>query len=93
MSLLQYKDGVTGPTHGTCYSYRPSKSDGIFTKSSILLHLLFFLAKEGICGMAYWGRGVICVIQWKGKVVPIGDQILDLGMLSTLSNGLTQQVR
>ena len=33
------------------------------------------------------------VIEWKGKVVPIGDQILDLGLLATLTNGLTQPVR
>lgn len=49
-----------------------------------------YFYKEGICGMPYWGRGVICAIQWKGKVVPMGDQILDLGMSSTLTNGLTQ---
>lgn len=43
-----------------------------------------------------WLTGVgvsFVVIEQKGKVVPIGDQILELGLLATLTNRLTQPVR
>lgn len=43
--------------------------------------------------MADWSRGIICGHRRERENGPIVDQILDLGLLAPLTNGLIQPVK